>query len=167
MTTTPDTMGPTSLARRIEDFRLAYESRNMDAMMALFADDAEFVAAPGTFRGKQAVRLFLEWDGRLSPTARIRDVRSGVLVTGRTASWERVISLTYQGIPYEERTMAVVEFDEHGLITSLRSYYDKLDVIDQIASRSTGIRGWIDKKVTGYLVAAGRRGLDPAALGDR
>ena len=54
--------------------------------------------------------------------------------------WERVVHLAYEGVPFDERAVTVLELDDTGLISGLRSYYDKLDVLDQIASGSPGIR---------------------------
>jgi hypothetical protein len=54
-------------------------------MLALFADDAEFTLAPGTFRGKEEIRKVLEWDVRLSPTASVREAGIGVLAGGHAA----------------------------------------------------------------------------------
>jgi hypothetical protein len=128
-------------------------------MLALFADSGEFTAAPGTFRGKAEVRRFLEWDASLSPTTIVRDSGVGVVVAGHTAVWERVISLTYKNVPYQECSVAIVAFEEDGLITAFRSYYDKLAVLDQITSKLPGPYGWVMKKIVGYLVAAGSKGL--------
>ena len=145
---------------RVAEYVSAYEARDIDRLMELFADDAEVTLAPGTFRGKQAIRKVFEWDAKLSPTASVRDRGVGLLVSGRTAVAERVILLTYKGIPYEEEVTTIVEFDDHGLIRRWRSYYDKLALMHQIASRYPGIQGRIFRRVTGYLVAQGRKGLD-------
>ena len=82
------------LARRIEDYRTAYQDRDVERMLTLFADDAELTAAPGTFRGKAAIRKFFEWDARISPAATIRDTGLGVLVVGRSVVWEREVTTT-------------------------------------------------------------------------
>lgn len=145
---------------KVAEYVSAYEARDIDRLMSLFADDAEVTLAPGMFRGKQAIRKVFEWDAKLSPTASVRECGVGVLVFGRTAVAERVISLTYEGIPYEEEVTTIVEFDEEGLIRRSRSYYDKLALMHQIASRYPGIQGRIFRRLTGYLVAQGRKGLD-------
>ena len=44
-------LGQGELARRVEDYRIAYQDRDVGRMLALFADDAELTVAPGTFRG--------------------------------------------------------------------------------------------------------------------
>ena len=148
------------LAGRIEEYRDAYQARDLDRILALFTDDAEVTVAPGTFRGKDEIRKLFDWDARLSPTASVRDAGVGVVVSGQTVVWEHVVSLSYESIPYEEAATTVVEFDDAGKIRRLRSYYDKLALMDQIASRYPGIQGWMFRRLTGYLVAQGSKGLD-------
>jgi ketosteroid isomerase-like protein len=148
------------LRRAVEAYRSAYQARDVERMLALFTEDAEVTIAPGTFLGRDAIRKLFDWDARLSPTAKVRDAGIGVLVSGRTVVWEHVVSLTYESIPYDEEATKVFEFDDGGKIRRLRSYYDKLAIMDQIASRYPGIQGWIFKKLTGYLVTQGSKDLD-------
>ena len=148
------------IRRTVEEYVAAYEARDIDRLLTLFADDAEATLAPGTFRGKDEIRMLYDWDAKLSPTASVRDTGIGVLVSGRTAVCERRISLTYEGIPYEEEAATIFEFDDAGLIRRQRSYYDKLALMDEIASGYPGIQGRIFRRLTGYLVAQGRKGLD-------
>lgn len=152
--------GQSDPGARLEEYRDAYLARDVDRMIELFADDAELTWAVGTFRGKDAIRKVLEWDVRLSPTASVRDAGCGVMVSGRTVVWERVVSLTAEGIPYEHPAVTVFELDDEGRIRRLRSYYDKLAVLDRVASRYPGLRGRVFRRVTGYLVALGSKGLD-------
>jgi hypothetical protein len=49
------------------------------------------------------------------------------------------------------------------LIWHYRSYYDKLAVLDQITSGMSGIYGWFAKRLVGYLVALGKKGLDTSS----
>ena len=51
--------------------------------------------------------------------------------------------------------MTVLELDDAGLTSRLRSYYDKLDVLEQIASDSPGIQGRVFRTLTGWLVRQG------------
>ena len=60
--------GEDAIRRSVEEYLAAYEARDLDRLLALFADDAELTVAPGTFRGKDAVRRLYEWDAELSPT---------------------------------------------------------------------------------------------------
>lgn len=141
-------------------FRSAYEARDVERMMELFADDAELTWAVGTFRGKDAIRKVFEWDVRLSPTAAVHDAGIGVVATDHAVVSERVVDLTADGVPYHERAVSVMEVDEAGRIRSLRSYYDKLEILHQVASRYPGVRGIILRLVTGSLVRLGSRGLE-------
>lgn len=147
---------------QVERFREAYLARDVDRMMTFFSDDAELVAAPGVFTGKDAIRTFLQWDADLSPAASIDDVGVGVASVGEDCVvWERVIHLTFEGIPYQEAAATILELDDAGLIRRYRSYYDKLAVVDQIAAGLPGIGGWFTKEVVGAVVAAGGMGLKP------
>lgn len=152
--------GEDAIRRSVEEYLAAYEARDLDRLLALFADDAELTVAPGTFRGKDAIRRLYEWDAELSPTVSVRDRGSGVLVSGHVAACEHVTSATYEGIPYEEPAAKVFEFDDAGKIRRLSSYYDKLALIDQIAARYPGVKGRVFRALTGYLVAQGSKGLD-------
>lgn len=96
----------------------------------------------------------------MCPTARVADRERGVVVDGRTVVWERVVHLAHDGIPFEERAATILELDGAGLISRLRTYDDKLDVLDQIAAGSPGIQGRIFRMLTGWLIREGSRGLD-------
>jgi ketosteroid isomerase-like protein len=150
------------LLQRIEQFREAYQAHDVDRLVSMFAAEATYTAAPGTFRGREAIRRFLSWDASLSPRAVIRDTGVGVLVSGSTVTWEREFELSAEGVPYREQSLAVIEFDDTGLIRHVRSYYDKLAVLDQIAQGLRGPSGWVFRGLTGYLVRMGTKGLPPS-----
>jgi ketosteroid isomerase-like protein len=155
------TTGSSPLVGKAETFRDAYLARDVDRMVDMFADDAELAAAPGVFRGKEAIRRFLAWDAELSPTVTVEDVGLGLAPAGDHAVvWERVLHLTYEGIPYHEDAATILEFDEDGHIRRYRSYYDKLAVVDQIAAGLPGVAGWFAQEVIKVVVTAGSRGLD-------
>lgn len=150
--------------RRVLDvvirFRDAYLARDLEAMLALFSEDARLTAAPGEFGGKDEVRGFLSWEAELSPTVTADDAGVGVTVAGPSAAvWERVLHLSFEGIPYDEEVVTVFQLDSDGLICRYRSYYDKLAVVQQIAAGLPGVGGWVTKQVVDVVVAAGNPGL--------
>lgn len=116
--------------------------------------------APGTFRGKAAIRKLFEWEVRLSPVATSHDTGLGMVVVGRSVVWERQVQEMAEGVPYTTDAVTILEFDDAGLIRRYRSYYDKLAVMEQITSGLPGIYGWLARKLVGYLVALGKKGLD-------
>jgi hypothetical protein len=74
--------------------------------------------------------------------------------------WERQVRETAEGVPLWEDAVTIMEFGDAGLIRRYRSYYDKLVVLDQIASGMSGIYGLFAKTLVGYLVAPGKKSLD-------
>jgi ketosteroid isomerase-like protein len=151
------------LAQRAEEFRSACQDRNVERMLALFADDAEVTMAPGTFRGKAAIRKFFEWEVRMVPVATSTDAGLGMAVVGRSVVWECRISETAQGVPYTVGAVRILEFDDAGLIRRFRSYYDKLAVMEKVASGMSGASGWVARALIGFLVAQGKKGLDTSS----
>jgi hypothetical protein len=69
-------------------------------MLALFANDAEVTMAPGTFRGKAAIRKFFEWEMRMAPVATSNDTGLGMVLVGRSVVWECQISAMVQGVSH-------------------------------------------------------------------
>jgi ketosteroid isomerase-like protein len=160
---TTDQLRHEELTQRVEDYRTAYQDRDLERMAAMFSDDAVMFWAQGTFRGKAAIRQVLEQDVRECSSAVVRDTGLGILVAGRSVVWERQVSLTVQGVPVREDAVTILEFDDAGLIRQFRSYYDKLGMMDQIASGLPGIYGWFARKVVGSVVAQANKGLDTSS----
>ena len=119
--------------------------------------------APGTFRGKAAIRKFFEWETRMAPVATSKDAGLGMAVLGRSVVRECQISETVQAVPYTTDAVRILDFDDAGLIRRYRSYYDKLDFMEKIASGMSGVYGWAARALIGYLVAQGKKGLDTSS----
>jgi ketosteroid isomerase-like protein len=165
-----DRVDEEQLRQRVDKFRDAYQRHDVESLVAMFAEDATYVGAPGVFHGRDAIRRFFSWDAELaaqSPHAVIEDVGVGILVRGSTVIWERVFHVTAVGVPYREESLAVMEFDDAGLIVRLRSYYDKLAVMDQIAHGLPGVSGWFYRRLVGLVIAAGSKGLPDPGPGRR
>jgi SnoaL-like protein len=160
---TTDELAQSELARRAEEFRSAHQDRDVERMLALFAGDAEVIMAPGTFRGKPAIRNFFEWEVQLSPAVTIKDIGLGMVVVGRSVVWECQVSVTIQGVPHATDAVRILDFDDAGLIRRYRSYYDRLAEMEKIASGMSGIYGWFARALIGYLVAQAQKGLDTSS----
>ncbi len=144
-----DELAQSELARRAKEFRSASQDRDVERMMTLFADDAEAAMEPGTFRGKAAVRERFEWEVQLSPVATSHDTGLGMVVVGRSVVWEHQVSETVHGVSYTTDAVTILEFDDAGLIRRYRSYYDKVPVMEQIASALSGIYRWAARALIG------------------
>jgi ketosteroid isomerase-like protein len=144
----------------LERFRDAYDRRDVDGAVELFADDAVLVFAPRTFNGKDEIRHGLEWDAQLSPTSRTRLSGIEVLAKGNVAVAEGVVQQTADGIGYESRVVTVVELGDDHKIRRMSSYYDRLAIMQQVAAKSSGLKGEASKRLVNLLVSQAEKGLE-------
>ena len=120
----------------VERFRDAYDRRDVDGALELFADNAELVLAPRAFQGKADIRHGLEWDARLSPVSKTRLSGIEVLAKGNVAVVECVVQQTAEGIGYECPVVTVIELGDDRKIRRMSSYYDRLAIMQQVAKKS-------------------------------
>lgn len=144
----------------VERFRDAYDRRDVEGVLELVADDVVWVLAPGAFKGKEGVRQYLDWDRRLSPTVTSRSSSIGVLVKGNIAVMETLAEASAEGISYEYPVVTIFELGEDRKIRRIRSYYEKLGIMQQVANKYPGIKGWVLKKLINFIVAQGEKGLE-------
>ncbi len=149
-----------AVARVVERWRDAYERRDVEGALELVADDAVWVLAPGAFTGRPEIRRVLEWDVALSPTLRGRLSGIGILVKGNVAVMERLAEASAEGIPYQYPIVTIFELGDDTKIRRIRSYYDKLAIMQQVGNKYPGIKGWVLKKLTNFLVGLGKKGLE-------
>jgi ketosteroid isomerase-like protein len=124
----------------VERFSNAYDHRDVDGAPAPFADDAVLVFAPRAFKGKEEIRHGLEWDARISPTSQTRLSGIEVLVKADVAVVEGVVRQSADGIGYECPVVTVIELGDDDKIRRLSSYYDRLEIVRQVANNSSGLR---------------------------
>lgn len=144
----------------VSRFHDAYDARDIDTLVELFAENGDWRLEPGTFTGKTAIRHLLEWDARLSPSASCHESGVGVIVRGNVAVSERVIEQAFEGIQCTYPAVTVFELNETGKIQHARSYYEKLSILRQVASRYPGIKGWFFRRIINFMVAQSDKGLE-------
>jgi ketosteroid isomerase-like protein len=143
----------------VSRFHAAYDARDIDTLVELFAETGDWRLAPGTFTGKAAIRHLLEWDARLSPTASCRTSGVGIIVHGNVAVSERLIEQVFEGIPSTYPAVTVFELNEAGKIEHARSYYERLSILRHVASKYPGVKRWLFRKIINYIVAQTDKGL--------
>lgn len=158
-TTTRGAATEATVERIVARFGEAYDGRDIDAVVELFAEDGDWRVGPGTFTGKDGVRRLLEWDVGLSPTLTSREEGAGIVTKGSVGFREHRIEQTAEGIPISYPCLSVFEVNETGKIQHVRSYYDKLGIMHDIASKYPGVKGWFFRKMVNALVAQGEKGL--------
>ena len=143
----------------VSRFTQAYEARDIEAVVESFSEDGDWRVGPGTFTGKDGVRRLIKWDVGLSPTLTSTEEGIGIVVKGNVAVRECRIDQTAEGIPVSYPVLTVFEVNESGKLQHVRSYYDKLGLMHDIANKYPGIKGWFFKKTVNMLVAQGEKGL--------
>jgi ketosteroid isomerase-like protein len=144
----------------VERFRNAYDRRDVDGASELFADDAVLVFAPRAFKGKNEIRQGLEWDAHLSPTSKTRLSGIEVLARANVAVVESVVQQTAEGIGYECPVVTVIELGDDRKIRRMSSYYDRLAIMQQVAAKSSGLRGGVFKRLVSSLISQAEKGLE-------
>jgi ketosteroid isomerase-like protein len=142
----------------LRGFTEAFVKRDVEKTLSFFAEDAVLAGPEGTFKGKHEIEHFWTWDARFSPTMTARDSGIGIMVKGNRAVAEYVLQGSFEGKKYETPGMNVYEFSD-GKIQHMRSYYDRLSAIKQVAMQYGGIKGWFMKKLADYIVGQSEKGL--------
>ncbi|MEU4228656.1 nuclear transport factor 2 family protein [Nonomuraea sp. NPDC026600] len=139
----------------INQFHQAYSDHDIDALLAFVAEDVtiQFPTSPESIRGKDSIRPV--WSMVFDTV--IPDVRQEILASvtqGRAAACEFIetgtlavpssvaesLGLASGGRPYSMRMASFFEFDDEGLIESIRSYWDTGSFADQIGIDISVIR---------------------------
>ena len=151
-------MSEKKIERVVNAFREAFDERNVEKMLALFAQNAVWVSPVGTFKGKEGLRRVLTWDTQVSPTVKNKRCGIGIMVKGNKAVAESISEGWYEGKRYKIRGIVAFEF-AGDRIQHIRLFYDKLSVIKQVAMQYKGITGWFTKKLVNAIVKRGEKGL--------
>lgn len=148
------------IAELVRRWREAFEARDVEQMLPLFADDAVWVSPVGRFEGIDGLRRVLTWDTRISPTVTSRPNGVDVLVKGNGAVKKMLSEGTLDdGHRWDAQAVAIMEFGEDETITRLAPYYDELSMAQRVARQYTGRTGWVVRKVVDALVGRAEKGL--------
>ena len=144
----------------------AFAARDVAGALEFFADDAEMIEPPGRFAGKDAIRTLLEWDVRLSPVANASPSGVGVLTHEGIVVEEEVVEQTFEGRRYSYPLVRVFEINDDGRIQRLRVYFDRLSMLQRIATQTPGIQGRLFKALINYVVGQSEKGLSATTAPD-
>lgn len=137
----------------LEEFREAYVSKNVEKMLSFFTEDAIWVTAMGTFRGKEDVKRYFAWDVKATPGAKLRETGVGIVVKGNKAFSEAVEEYVMPDHgKIEIPAMFVFEFS-NDKIQQGRAYYDRLSIAKQVA------KGGMEKMAVDGIINVMEKGL--------
>ena len=120
----PQTLTPGDGQDVLTHFKLAWEKRDPDAMLELFADDAEYRTDPFTppLTGATAIRE--HWNRIAADQAHVEFDMERVWVSGRTvlASWHAGYTRRWSSARVRVRGFSTIEIDASGSIARMRDW---------------------------------------------
>jgi ketosteroid isomerase-like protein len=120
----PDQLTPGDGQDLFARFKRARERRDVDAMLELFAPDAEYRTHPFADPLEGAVAIRAHWNEAAADQAHVEFDVERVWVSGRTvlASWHGAQTLRTTGGRVRVRGFSTVELDGSGAITRMRDW---------------------------------------------
>jgi uncharacterized protein (TIGR02246 family) len=120
-------------ARILSDLHAAWNNRDVDKVMLLFADDASWITMPGgTCSSKDEIRKYFQKLMRTYEKFTLREIHPPV-VSGEMATHEYMIDAKLKDGPEGTLPAVVVADFRNGRISQLRNYVDKLEAAKQMA----------------------------------
>jgi uncharacterized protein (TIGR02246 family) len=107
-----------------ERYARAWEEADAEAVGALFADDATYLADPFAepYRGREAIRGY--WREVTDRQANVEVSIGRTIVAGARALVEWWTQMDSDGIPVTLPGALLLDLDENGLCTALREYWN-------------------------------------------
>ena len=109
----------------------AIENRNLDGILACFADDCEIELLRQLLIGKEGVKKWVDWLYKNFRQIKFQPIVS--IIKGNTLFVEFIVrTRLHSGIEIKSRQAEVVVYD-NDKIKSLRLYFDRLDFAESVA----------------------------------
>ena len=124
MTSTPNAV---TLETVVHEYVRALNARDLEAIVALYADEATVEDPVGTepLRGREAIRAFYARSVALPLEVRLE---GQVRVAGRECAFPFSVSVVYQGRRSTFHPIDTFRFDAEGRIVEMRAYFGPTNV---------------------------------------
>jgi ketosteroid isomerase-like protein len=115
------------IAEWIERYRQAWESADADAAAGLFTEDATYRSNPfrPPHRGRAAIHAY--WISATESQSNVKVTMGRPVVDGRKVVVEWWTEMDDDGSPVTLPGALILDFNEQGLCTALREYYNILE----------------------------------------
>lgn len=126
----PDTLTPGDGHDALARFKKAWQQRDVDAIVELFAEDAEYRVDPFAEPLRGSVEIRGHWNGFIAAQNHVDFDAERVWVVGRTilASWHAAYTRRSSAARIRIRGFSMIELDETGLIARMRDWPTERDV---------------------------------------
>lgn len=111
-------------------FKRAWQERDVDAVLELFAENAEYRTDPFTQPLSGEVEIREHWNGVAAAQTHVDFDAERVWVSGRTVltSWHAAYTLRSTATRVRVRGFSTIEIDDEGLITRMRDWPTEREV---------------------------------------
>jgi len=144
-------MSEQKIKNTMREFKAALESRDLDNIMSFFADDAEWHAPEGGFKGKEQILRYVRWNKEITPDFKMTEVGIKIVAEDNVGVYEHILSGTSDDMKWDTLGICIYEF-AGDKIKSIRSVYDRLSIVKQVSKgpvAKTAVNGIIKKMENG------------------
>lgn len=142
----------TTLKDRVREFLEAFGSRDVEATLSFFADDATWITPAGTFHGTAELRRYVEAETEMVPWVNITEAGMGIVGEGDRVAIEHEIEGPVQGKTCKWLAICSYEFEDDK-IKRLNTVYDRLSILQDAAD------GWLQETLVNAMVKQAEKGL--------
>lgn len=129
----------------------------MDEILSFFTDDGLWEALEGTFKGKEQIKRYVNWNKQTTPALKITETGIKIIAEGDVVVYEHVLSGTVQGATWEALAICIYEF-AGDKTKGVRTLYNRLTM----ARRLT--KGFLAKRAVNSIISAMERGSASVAF---
>ena len=142
---------PDKIRKVAADFDKAVETKNMERILASFADDCEIELLGQHLSGREGMNRWLDWLHKHIAEVKFEPIT--ILVEGNTFFEEFIVKARLlSGVEIKSKQAEVLLYEDYK-IKSLRLYFDRLDFADVLA------KGPISKALVTKLIKKSLEGL--------
>ena len=130
----------------------AYNKKDLTSMLSFYADDAIYVRSEGTFRGKEEIKRYYNWNYSVNSEASLTEKR--IIVEGDMAviEWAFEGTSVRGGKKAQLQALSIFEF-KNEKVQEVHIYQDRLLTAKQLAN------GWFEKTIINAVLNRMEKGL--------
>ena len=136
----------------MRNFKDAYNKKDIEKLLSLFTEDADWVNPDGIYKGKEEIKNYLKWVFEIVPDQKL--IESGVKIIAEEdrAAYEHILEGSFEGMKYQILVLCIYEF-KGDKIQHTRAAYDRLSLAKQVA------KGPVAKTAVNSIINRMEKGL--------
>ena len=130
-------MSKEEIVNIMRNFREAFNNKDIEKSLSLFAEDALWINPNGEFKGRKEIERYLNWAFKIIPDQKL--IESGVKIIAEEdrAVYEHIMEGSYEGLKFQVLALCIWEF-KGNKIQQTRTVFDRLALAKQINKSKMG-----------------------------